>query len=228
METEAARANLLHAVRLVIDAVRDYSDKTQGTYDAHLWAASLAMFRTGDLSAFLNVFVDEIRNQLTRAFNQGARDVGVDPSEFTQVDLDHLESWINSEYNFVLNLAQAIQDLHMTGVSLDEFRSKIQWRVGLWSNRFNEVLNEARVYFGGRVRLQWQIGAAEEHCPQCQMLDGIVAFATEWDQARVRPQHPPNQFLTCNGWNCLCSLQPTDRRRSPRALNSILGIILNP
>ena len=223
METEAARANLLHAVRLVIDAI-----KTQGTYDSHLWAASLALFRTGDLSAFLDTFIEEIRNQLTRAFNQGARDVGVDPSEFTRTDLDHLESWINSEYNYVISLAQAIEDLRTTGVSLDDFRTRIRWRIGLWSNRFNEVVNEARIYFGGRVRLQWQIGAAEAHCPTCSALDGLVAFAEEWDQARVRPQHPPNPHLKCEGWNCTCSLPPTERRRSPRALNSILGIILNP
>jgi hypothetical protein len=212
----------------LLAAVGTAALKTVGTFDAHLWSAALAMFRTGDLSAFLDVFVDEIRNQLTRAFNQGARDVGVDPSEFTQVDLDHLESWINSEYNYVLNLAQAIQDLHVTGVSLDEFRSKIQWRVGLWSNRFNEVVNEARVYFGGRVRLEWQTGPTEHGCPTCNALDGIVAFAEEWDQARVRPQHPVNPHLACEGWNCLCGLYPTNRRRSPRALNSILGIILNP
>lgn len=223
IDRQTARANLLNILARIVPAL-----KTVGTFDAHLWSACLAMFRTGDLAAFLDVFVDEIRNQLTRAFNQGARDVGVDPSEFTQVDLDHLQSWIDSEYNYVLNLAQAIQDLHVMNATLDEFRSKIQWRVGLWANRFNEVVNEARIYFGGRVRLEWRRGKTEQGCPTCTALDGIVAFAEEWDQARVRPQHPPNPFLKCGGWNCDCGTYPTERRRSARALNSILGIILNP
>jgi hypothetical protein len=223
METEAARTNLLHAVRLVSQAL-----KTVGTYDARLWNACLDYFRSGDLSAFLDTFIEEIRSQLTRAFNQGARDVGVDPSEFTAADLAHLEGWINSEYNYVLSLAQAIQDLRTTNASLDKFRTAIRWRVGLWSNRFMEVLNEARIYFGGQVRLQWQLGSAEENCPTCSALNGLVAFATEWDQAQVRPQHPPNPHLKCEGWHCTCSLPPTNQRRSPRALNSILGIILNP
>ncbi len=223
METEQARTNLLHVVRLVTQAL-----KTQGTYDAHLWSACLEMFRTGNLAPFLDVFVDEIRNQLTRAFNQGARDVGVDPSEFTAVDLQHLESWIQSEYNFVLSLAQVIQDLRTTNAGLDKFRTEIRWRISLWSNRFNEVVNEARIYFGGKVRLIWRRGKTEVGCITCIALDGIVAFAEEWDQAQVRPQHPPNPFLKCGGWACDCGTYPTEQRRSPRALNSILGIILKP
>lgn len=221
METAAARTNLLNAVRIVSSAL-----KTAGTFNTHLWSACLDYFRTGDLSGFLDVFIEEIRNQLTRAFNQGARDVGVDPNEFTQVDLDHLESWISSEYNYVLNLAQAIQDLRTTNATLDEFRTAIRWRISLWANRFNEVVNEARVYFGGRVRLVWQLGPSEEHCVTCSALDGIVAFAEEWDQSRVRPQHPPNDHLECGGWRCACSLQMTTQRRSARAIDRILNVVM--
>lgn len=225
-----ARANLLEVMRAVTHTLHilGYDRKTEGTYTRHLWSASLAYFRDGDLSMFLDGFIDEIRNQLTRAFNQGARDVGVDSSEFTADDKYHLEGWINSEYNYVLNLAQAIQDLRMTGVAEEQFRTSIRWRIDLWANRFNEVVNEARVYFGGKVRLQWQLGPTAEHCPQCSALAGIVAFASEWDQLLVRPQHPPNPHLGCHGWRCHCSLVPVDRRRSPRAMESILGIILNP
>ena len=216
-------------LRHMLDATRaalTLLTKTSSTYTAHLWSASLHYFKDGDLSMFLDIFIEEIRAQLTRAFNQGARDVGVDPAEFTAEDLAHLQSWIDHEYNFVLRLAQDIQDLRTINASLEEFRTAIRWRIDLWGNRFNEALNEARVYFGKRTRLQWRVGGTKEHCPQCSALDGIVAFAEEWDQSRVRPQHPVNWALSCEGWRCQCGLYPTTQRRSPRALNSILGIVL--
>lgn len=218
---QAARANLQTILRTALLAV-PLLMKTEGAMDRHLWAASLEMFRTGDLSGFLDVFVDDIRNQLTRAFNEGARDVGMDPGEFTADDRQHLEIWIQSEYEHVLNLAQAIQDLHMSGVTLAEFRDAIRWRIELWANRYNEVVNEARVWFGGKTRLIWVLGETEEHCPSCSALAGIVAFAEEWDQSGYRPQQPPNRMLACEGWRCHCRLSPTEQRRSPNALNRLL------
>lgn len=215
-----AHANLQAILRTALRVI-PLLVKTEGAMDRHLWAASLEMFRTGDLSGFLDVFVDDIRAQLTRAFNEGARDVGVDPSEFTADDRHHLEGWIQSEYEHVLNLAQAIQDLHMSGVTLDEFRSAIRWRIELWANRYNEVVNEARIWFGGKTRLIWVLGETEEHCESCSGLAGIVAFAEEWNQSGIRPQMPPNQFLACQGWRCHCHLEPTTQRRSPNALNRL-------
>lgn len=217
---QAARSNLQSILRVAL-RIMPLLVKTEGAMDRHLWAASLEMFRTGDLSGFLDVFVVEIRNQLTRAFNEGARDVGVEPSEFTEDDRQHLEGWINSEYEHVLNLAQAIQDLYMSGATLEEFRSAIRWRIELWAHRYQEVVNEARVWFGGKTRLIWVLGDTEEHCASCSQLAGIVAFADEWDQSGIRPQRPPNHFLACRGWHCDCHLDVTTQRRSPNALDRL-------
>lgn len=219
MNRDAARLNLQAILRVALRAV-PMLVKTEGAMDRHLWAAALEMYRTGDVSGFLDTFIVEIRNQLTRAFNEGARDVGVDPSEFTSDDRQHLDGWINSEYEHVLTLAQAIQDLYTTGATLDEFRTAIRWRIDLWAHRYQEVVNEARIWFGGKTRLIWVLGATE-HCESCLSLAGIVAFAEEWDQSGIRPQHPPNEFLACQGWRCDCHLDVTTQRRSPRALDRL-------
>ena len=94
----------------------------------------------------------------------------------------------------------------------------------MWSNRYNEVVNEAKIWFGGKQRLKWKLGATEKHCTTCQALDGIVAYASEWEQSGLKPQNPPNPNLECGGWHCDCSLETTDEKRSPDALGTLMDL----
>jgi hypothetical protein len=201
-------------------------EKTYRALGMHLWSAALGLFRgTVDLSYFLDVFIDDIRAQLTKAWNEGAKSVGVAPDEMTSEDLFKLESIIENEYRFVLSLAADIDNARTANMSLDKFRSAFRSRLDVWSNRYNEVVNSARVWFGGKARLMWMLGGREKHCVECTALNGVVAWAEEWLAVEVKPQGPPNWALSCGGWVCGCSLTPTDRRRTPRALSVILSIV---
>jgi len=97
----------------------------------------------------------------------------------------------------------------------------------MWVNRYTDVKNQAKIYFGGKTRLMWVEGDTKEKCPTCLALNGIVAFAQEWEMSGVRPQSPPNEILNCGGWNCSCTLQVTDKRRSPNALQRIMDIAIS-
>ena len=207
---------------------RQWQMKSIGQYERQLWSACLNFFR-GDVDAFgfIDLFADNIQNQLTRAWNEGARSVGVEPKDMEQIDLEHLHGIIDSELNHVLGIAQDIEDAINDGMTIDQFRSRFRSRIDLWVNRYNEVINEARVYFGDEQKLVWQLGATEEHCETCSRLNGIVAYAREWDIANIKPQNPPNGKLECGGWNCDCSLEPTDKRRSPNALTRLLDIAMS-
>ena len=202
--------------------------KTEGSFNRHLWTAALGFFRD-EINAFtfIDIFVNEIENQLTRAWHEGARSVEVEPDDMTEADNLHLEAIINSEYDHVLGLAQAIEDAKLSGISLDAFRVRFRSRIDLWSARYREVVNEARIWFGGKKRLIWVLGRTEQHCQTCSALNGVVAWAEEWDQSLLRPQHPPNEFLECGGWRCDCSLNPTDQRRSPRAFGILTNIVVS-
>ena len=196
--------------------------KSIETYDRQLWSYALELYRTGDGGVFLDKFIEAIASQLTRAWNEGAREVGIDPKEMTDDDRAELKAIIDGEYDQVIKLAEAIMESRSG--TLDEFRQKFRSRIDLWVNRYTDVIGRARVYFGGKTRLKWTLGKTEEHCETCATLNGIVAFASEWEQAGIKPQSPPNGMLECGGWNCRCSLEVTDKRRSPNALETIMEI----
>lgn len=213
-------------------AIREYvrrgAFKTEGAFNRHLWDAALGFYR-GDIDAFafIDAFISNIGEQLTRAWNEGARSVDVSPEDMDDRDAEHLQAIIDNEYEHVLGLAEAIEAARMDGITLDQFRVRFRARIDLWSNRYNEVVSEARVWFGGKARLEWVRGPTSDGCDECIALNGIVAWATEWDQSLVRPQHAPNDLISCGGWHCLCELTPTTRRRTPRALETILNIVMS-
>jgi hypothetical protein len=163
-----------------------------------------------DADAFLDDVVSLIDGQFTRAWNAGARDVGFDPKEMTDTDKLELMFRIDQEAPHILDFAIAIEEARINGTPNDALLA----RVDLWANRFNEVTNDARVYFGAKMevppKLVWRLGRTEEHCSTCAELNGTVATAQEWQLSGIRPQAAPNARLECGGWRCDCSLDPTD------------------
>ena len=197
--------------------------KSIGTYGRQLWSYALDLYRGDDPGIFITNFVNAISNQLTRAWNEGAREMGVTQEDMTDDDRAELQWIINAEYEYIIDLGAAITAAQ--SVTMQEFRDAFRSRIDMWVNRYTDVVNQAKIYFGGKTRLEWVEGDTIEKCPTCLALNGIVAFAQEWEQAGVRPQSPPNDALVCGGWNCSCTLQTTDKRRSPLALQRIMDIV---
>ena len=134
-----------------------------------------------------------------------------------------LEGFILSEYGFVDGLYNDILNAALLQQPIEPLFS----RARLWANRWTEVYNAAKLAIAAECgeKMMWKLGMSEEHCSTCSALDGIVAFATEWEQLNVRPQSPPNPILECEGWQCGCELVPTTQRRSPNALTTILNVV---
>lgn len=202
--------------------------KSYEQYRARLWGAMVRLYEGGRDGNFMASFARSIDEQLTRAWNAGADDVGVSPDEMTAEDMVILGAIIDNENNFIDGVMGEIDaaraDPEYTREQFDK-----QWgaRCDLWANRWSETVNRARMHFGSKTRLEWRLGATEQHCDTCSRLNGIVAFGYEWDEARIQPQAPPNAMLTCSGWRCDCSLEPTTRRRTGRALDRLLEIGLS-
>lgn len=219
---------LIKAVELVPEVKAHLSEKALEflksieQYDRQLWEYTLALYRGGDSGEFIDKFTRAISNQLTRAFNEGARAVGVEPEDMTDEDRAYLKEIIDSEYEHILDLGSAIED--SMELELSEFRQAFRSRIDLWIARYTDVINRAKTYFGGKTRLEWVLGETEQHCDTCAALNGIVAYAKEWEQAQVHPQSPPNEVLQCGGWKCDCSLIVTDKRRTSGALGRIMDI----
>lgn len=212
-------------VRGLVDRMQ--AVKTYDQYRARLWGAAVRLFNGGRDAAFEATFLRSIDQQLTEAWNQGAADCGVQPDEMDQDDFTRLEAIINNETEFISRLEGDIRADKDGGMERDAFDKKYGARVDLWANRYNETVNRARMQFGSKLRQIWKTGPTEKSCKTCSALDGIVAFGHEWESAGFHPQMPPNELLdNCRGWNCLCSLTPTTKRRSIRALDRLTEIAL--
>jgi hypothetical protein len=198
--------------------------KTYTQYRARLWGAMVRLYNGGKGANFDGSFARSIDQQLTQAWNDGADDMGVKPDEMSKEDMNILEGIINNENDFILRIGDEIRADADAGMAREDFERKYQARLDLWANRFNETVNRAHIVFGGKQKLQWILGATEEHCKTCAALDGIVAWATEWDQSHFHPQMPPNDLLECDGWRCDCKLEPTTARRTSRALDKLMQI----
>lgn len=208
------RRNLINALALVYDALATlgYATKTVAYYERVLRGAVLNFYR-GSIGSgeFIGIMIDLIEGQFRRAWNEGMRAVGLEPTT------DMLPEWeltlkkrINQEFEHVLDFAQAVQDAKDKQTPIDLLYS----RVYLWANRYNEVMALAQTTCGGKVKLQWILGATERHCSTCSRLNGVVAYSFEWEAAGLHPQGAPNPRLECGGWRCDCRLVPTRRYRT--------------
>jgi hypothetical protein len=213
MNRQTARANLLNAVRLVVD-----STKTVEYFTRVLSGMVRDLYR-GDIEegGFVDGLAQLVQDQLTRAWNEGMRENDLDPAEDMepewQVILDDI---IANEYNYVDGFAADIV------AARDE---QTDWtplllRAELWANRYNDVVNRA-ILATKEQKLLWVYGETEEHCDTCRELNGIVAWASEWEESGLKPG---GDSLQCGGWRCQCSLIPTANRHTRDAASVLAGV----
>lgn len=201
--------------------------KTYEQYRARLWGAMVRLYNGGRDANFIASFARSIDEQLTKAWNEGAADVGVMPDEMSNEDIEILRLIIANENDFITRIMGEIGDKRDDpNYTREMFDSEYGARVDLWANRYNETVNRARMQFGQKQKGEWVTGPTEQSCPTCSKLNGIVAFYYEWESAGFHPQNPPNEKLACGGWACLCEIKPTTRRRTSRALDRLIEIAL--
>ena len=64
--------------------------KTFAEFHARLWRAALRLFNGGADAGFIATFARSIDVELTKAWNEGARSIGVEPDEMTDRDIKSL------------------------------------------------------------------------------------------------------------------------------------------
>jgi len=191
--------------------------KTLAGYQLNLRAAAYGLW-SGKLdfdAAFGQVF-DAIDRGLPQAWAEGAAACGIRPEEYTPDERTALAQAIASEKNHVFGLLDWVEQ---NSKENGGHRSTAYSRLDIWINRYRDIVNKAKTMACGDQKMRWTLGAAE-HCSTCLKLNGKVKRGTYW-QSHVMPQNPPNGLLECGGWNCACTLQPTEDRASPGPLPSL-------
>jgi len=119
---------------------RDVAIKTLEMYQRQLWSYALDFFR-GEISdiEFEDSFFSAIEGQLTKAWNEGADEVGVLPEDYTDEDNAIIEGIIADEQSYIDNLGVAILDAKealvdpskITDAELNAFRSEFGARIDM-------------------------------------------------------------------------------------------------
>lgn len=171
---------------------------------------------------FVDVLQALIIGQVTQAYKMAWEDDGntdfVLP-DFLQVALNENIAR-NTNFDFIYQYYTDIVDARVDGTPIEPLLA----RASLWANRYNEAYSEAVALIATRTggKLLWILGRTEQHCETCRQLNGIVAYATEWELAGCYPQNAPNDALECGGWRCDCTLLPTTERKTRNAFERIM------
>lgn len=185
----------------------DISDaiKTLAQFSRMLRRAVLNFWR-GDTNEFefIDAMMSAIDEQYRRAWREGMRANGLDPVFDNQPQWDKaLNQRINQEHNYILDFGAAILKAREEGAPIDALYA----RADLWIQRYNEVVDLAKITTGGDKKYIWLWGATEEHCTQCAWLQGVVAFGSVW---KASGWVPKGSNLECGGFNCECGVYETD------------------
>jgi len=168
-----------------------------------LWTGALLYMQ------FIDSMMSTTRAGLTWAYAEGAAACGITPAEYTFEEKIALEQAIVREQNYIGQFADAIEKgSKANGGKLEPFMT----RAKMWMNRYNDLVNRAKVTACANRKLLWRLGATEEHCRDCARYDGRIHRGSTWARYEIRPQSPK---LACHGFNCLCTLEPTDERALP-------------
>lgn len=173
----------------------------------------------GDIGGeFITVAANLISGQLRRAYQEAWTDEGFG-GDLPQYLTRSWADMVAGQQNHLLNLYLDIQTARMEGLPVNQLLARAE----LWATRYSEAYNTALALIekanGGK--LEWVFGDAK-HCNICSGLNGIVAYASIWDELRVKPQGAPNPALAkerggCGGWRCKCRLKPTKKRQTRNA-----------
>lgn len=211
----------LESIGLPIKAMQEYSNALMRIVSIYLNDLRTHPGLTG--ANFGVDYANAIETNLTDAFRAGLRQNDV--TEITEEWQAILDEIIASERSHIPDLAEWLTIVEGNSESIGDAMRQASARVTLWAERWNDVYNRAVLLSSEeKTKLIWVFGQTEQHCSTCAQLNGIVAYAREWEESGLHPQSPPNAALECGGWKCDCSLQPTDKRRSRNALARLLDI----
>lgn len=183
----------LEAYRSIDDYRRSLRGLTRG-----LWAGQLSKFD------FVDGVYSAVRRRFTEAWHNAARDLKLTPDDFTAEEMAQLEREINSELQYVLRFADAVEEGSKAN---NGALSPLLARVELWVNAFNRIYNLGRLVMAGNKKQRWKRNPLKDSCPDCIALDNRVYRASTWLKHNIQPQ---SRRLACGGHHCGCAFEDSD------------------
>lgn len=151
----------------------------------------------------------------TKAYEDGMRDGGADPSEADATEMADrrrtIADWLAVQNPYINSF---VDDVNSGAVTPE----MAQQRAQLWVNKSLRAIYLSGLHDADKQgRYMWAIGPTEEHCPDCVMLNGQVHSLKEW---MASGYYPGANTLACEGFECGCRMVKTSlpvRGRLPNA-----------
>jgi len=160
------------------------------------------------LDQFLDAFGAAIEQGLTRAWIDGAAECGIAFDELSSNERATLKQHILMQRLYMGRYGESIAAAQKGDGLLKAHFARLE----TWVNRWNEVRNVAASMACGDKKKVWRLGPTEKHCASCSTFNGRVYRYSTWLQYGALPG---SRQLSCNGFNCLCTLEDTDSRITP-------------
>lgn len=202
-----AKAMALATAATTLNALRSVGD-----FQLNIRAQIRIYWRGGSQVDFTIGIMNAIDRGFRQAWRAGAAEFGIRPDDYSAEEIDELQRRINDQFAFVASFAACIIPQSQGGRLSDAFRM-----ADLWTARYEEVRNAARVMAARNAPLEWVLGVAE-HCSSCMKLAGKVKRARWWQDNGILPRRPGAPYLECRGYRCQCSLVRTDKPLSRGAM----------
>ena len=167
-----------------------------------LWSGKIAY------NEFVDMMESTVDGGLHTAWKEAMESLGIPFSERTMDEEIELGKIILEQFGYIDGFGEYIlANNKASGSKLGD----LSHRLDMWANRYNEVYNRALAMAGQNMPLEWVMGATE-HCATCQSLSGKVKRASFWEKFRAETGiYPQSSELQCKGFNCACSLLPTNK-----------------
>ncbi len=168
-----------------------------------LWSGVLTEFQ------FVDGMVSALSRYLREAWYAGLQRADIQPEEMSDEERMAMERFINSQYPYVINFAQAVSSgSQANGGKLAPLFN----RARLWTNRYGEAENQAFIMASQNQKMRWTRNPQKDSCETCLALDGRVYRAETWHRNGVWPRSPR---LRCFPGPCGCTLERTSDRITP-------------
>ena len=189
---------------------------TSSTKNRRAWTAGLRQSARGlwagvfTVEEFNSMMFRVLNKGLTAAWNRGFMELGISPDEQDDTERQRVFNIIIEQTSLMDGLTRFITDnSKANGGKL----KRVNQRVSLWEQRYQQVQNEAKARASGNKKLEWVLGVAE-HCPSCVRLSGQVRRGGFWLSNGILPAVPGADYLECKGYKCKCQLKPTTKPSS--------------
>jgi hypothetical protein len=198
---------------MVIKSVGDYRTSINGAVRS-LWNGSI------DIFDFSSMMASAVRRGLRQGYEEGARESGIEPSEFTDADQAAIDGLIATEIGYIDKFGDAVEEGSKAN---DGKLGALSWRVDLWVSRYGQAKILGQVMADSDKKYKW-VQHSVEPCTSCPRLAGKVKRSSEWKRNDVYPRHPTKLacMIDANGVPvCQCEFEETEERCTPGPLPSL-------